>query len=153
MQLERLRVCNTKLVDERDAAVELANKAEEAVIARAYEEEVARVCSQKRLIQLTTTTQQQGKLIDHLCSLLPPEHKPSNLGGTFHITAGGSSTASSASSNSAGGFVRSSSRWFGGNQNTNAKSTGHSAFFAKTKSILLGKKAATSSKLTLTKNR
>ncbi|KAM7541663.1 hypothetical protein Aperf_G00000032161 [Anoplocephala perfoliata] len=70
-QLDRLRNANTKLVAERDAAVARAAKAEESAAAQADEADAARVAMNQEVVRLTTTTEQQGKLINHLLSFFP----------------------------------------------------------------------------------
>ncbi len=156
MQLERLRSNNSKLVAERDAALERVAKAEESAASQADEADAARIASHREVVRLTTTTEQQGKLINHLLNLLPAEHR-GRLQSAFMAPSGGSSennsgttasntttTTASSSAGLGGIFVRSQSRWLGG---AGKSSTGHSALFTKTKSMLRGgsKKASSSS--------
>lgn len=149
-QLERLRNSNTKLVAERDAAIARAVKAEETAAAQADEADAARVAANNEVLRLTTTTEQQGKLINHLLNLLPAERRPIDIGSID--TAASRPTPSQPSIDDApgGGFVRSRSRWLGGRTKPSA---GHSALFLKTRSMLKGKKttaSASSHKFSLT---
>ncbi|EUB59122.1 Citron Rho-interacting kinase [Echinococcus granulosus] len=144
-QLERLRNSNTKLVAERDAAIARAVKAEESAAAQADEAEAARVAANNEVLRLTTTTEQQGKLINHLLNLLPAERRKTVSGGnggpaTELIDAATPQTLPSQppiGQVPGGVFVRSRSRWLGGRTKP---STGHSALFLKTRSMLKGKK-------------
>ncbi|VDK21686.1 unnamed protein product [Taenia asiatica] len=145
-QLERLRNSNTKLVAERDAAIVRAVKAEETAAARADEADAARVAANDEVLRLTTTTEQQGKLINHLLNLLPTERRPivieRNVAESID-TAASQPTPSQPPTDqvSGGGFVRSRSRWLGGRTKPSA---GHSALFLKTRSVLKGKKTIAS---------
>ncbi|KAL5966277.1 hypothetical protein TSMEX_006014 [Taenia solium] len=145
-QLERLRNSNTKLVAERDAAIVRAVKAEETAAARADEADAARVAANDEVLRLTTTTEQQGKLINHLLNLLPAERRPivieRNIAESIN-TAASQPTPSRPPIDqvSGGGFVRSRSRWLGGRTKPSA---GHSALFLKTRSVLKGKKTTSS---------
>ncbi|BHF59824.1 hypothetical protein SprV_0100278500 [Sparganum proliferum] len=123
LQLERLRGINAKLVAERDGALERSAKAEELTATQADEAEAARLVAQREIHRLATTTQQQGKLINHLCGLLPPEHRPT--------------VPPTAAVASAGGGTASSLHLGGG-----GRSTGHSALFLKARSMLRTKKSA-----------
>ncbi|VDD76980.1 unnamed protein product [Mesocestoides corti] len=154
-QLERLRNNNTKLVAERDAALERAAKAEDTAASQADEAEAARFASHCEIVRLTTTTEQQGKLINHLLALLPAEHRQAVRQGILAPVSSNTSEppASSASLVSSGGcervrgapFVRSQSRWLGGSGGTTKSSAGHSALFLKTRSLLRGKRAVAAS--------
>ncbi|CAL8101931.1 unnamed protein product [Calicophoron daubneyi] len=74
-QLERLRVSNTQLMSQRDEARQEMREANAALLRERELKEVAQQSSECEVFRLTTITQQQGKLIDHMCSLLPPEHR------------------------------------------------------------------------------
>uniref|UniRef100_A0A0V0JBD3 Citron Rho-interacting kinase n=1 Tax=Schistocephalus solidus TaxID=70667 RepID=A0A0V0JBD3_SCHSO len=125
LQLERLRGINAKLVAERDVALERSAKAEELAATHADEAEAARLVAQREIHRLATTTQQQGKLINHLCGLLPPEHRPT-----------AAPVAAAAGGGVGGGMASSLHLGAGG------KPTGHSALFLKARSILRSKKSA-----------
>ena len=148
-QLERLRNANTKLLAERDAALERAAKAEEVAAAQADEAEAARMAVNNEVVRLTTTTEQQGKLINHLLSLLPPDRRmcmsgalngdpvESSYSPQVVLPLPTNSEQSCADRQRSGMFMRSRSRWLGGGTKS---STGHSALFLKTRSVLKGKK-------------
>ncbi|KAL5112642.1 Citron rho-interacting kinase [Taenia crassiceps] len=144
-QLERLRNSNTKLVAERDAAIARAVKAEETAAAQADEAEAARIAANNEVLRLTTTAEQQGKLINHLLNLLPAERRQAVTGrsATASISVVSQPTSSQPSVDQVpgGGFARSRSRWLGGRTKPSA---GHSALFLKTRSMLKGKKATAS---------
>lgn len=61
---------------QRDEARQEACQASMAVLREKELNEVAQNSSQHEIYRLRTTTEQQGKLIRHMCSLLPPEHRP-----------------------------------------------------------------------------
>ncbi|VDM32525.1 unnamed protein product [Hydatigera taeniaeformis] len=145
-QLERLRNSNTKLLAERDAAIARAVKAEETAAAQADEAEAARMAANNEVIRLTTTTEQQGKLINHLLNLLPAEQRLTVSGRS--VTELINTVALQAPPSQppidpiqSGVFVRSRSRWLGGRTKPSA---GHSALFLKTRSMLKGKKPVAS---------
>lgn len=145
-QLDRLRNANTKLVAERDAAVARAVKAEESAAAQADEADAARVAMNQEVVRLTTTTEQQGKLINHLLSLLPaPERRRivSTSSSDVEAITEAVKTVSTESQRRprhairAGGFVRSRNVFWGGKTKT---SIGHFALFPKNRSMIKGKK-------------
>ncbi|KAG5448548.1 Citron Rho-interacting kinase [Clonorchis sinensis] len=74
-QLERLRVNNTQLVNQRDEATEQVRLLNDALSQEKELVEVTQQASENEIFRLNTITKQQGKLIDHMCGLLPPEHQ------------------------------------------------------------------------------
>ncbi|VDO09070.1 unnamed protein product [Rodentolepis nana] len=160
-QLDRLRNANTKLVAERDAAIARAAKAEETAAAQADEAEAARSAMNQEVIRLTTTTEQQGKLINHLLSLLPaPERKHLvSVGSDVDALAEALETVAVESNAQraprhairAGGFVRSRNGFWGGRSkaSSTAATTGHFALFPKNKSMVKSKKNTLKSSLVL----
>lgn len=75
-QLERLRVNNSQLMTQRDEANEQIRELNAALARERELGEVTQQASESEIFRLTTITKQQGKLIDHMCSFLPPEHRP-----------------------------------------------------------------------------
>lgn len=75
-QLERLRVNNSQLLTQRDEANDQVRELNAALARERELGEVTQQASESEIFRLTTITKQQGKLIDHMCSFLPPEHRP-----------------------------------------------------------------------------
>ncbi|VDL63092.1 unnamed protein product [Hymenolepis diminuta] len=160
-QLDRLRNANTKLVAERDAAIARAAKAEETAAAQADEAEAARSAMNQEVIRLTTTTEQQGKLINHLLSLLPAPERKQLVSVSSDVDALAEALEAVAMESNvrrpprhairAGGFVRSRNGFWGGRSkaSSTATTTGHFALFPKNKSMVKSKKNALKSSLVL----
>ncbi|TPP58392.1 Citron Rho-interacting kinase [Fasciola gigantica] len=75
MQLERLRINNTQLASQRDTARQEARQLQADLLREKESNDVAQQAAQSEIFKLTTITTQQGKLINHMCGLLPPEHR------------------------------------------------------------------------------
>nr|CDS29503.1 citron Rho interacting kinase [Hymenolepis microstoma] len=160
-QLDRLRNANTKLVAERDAAIARAAKAEETAAAQADEAEAARSAMNQEVIRLTTTTEQQGKLINHLLSLLPAPERKHLVSVSSDVDALAEALEAVAIESNArrpprqairaGGFVRSRNGFWGGRNkaSSTAATTGHFALFPKNKSMVKSKKNTLKSSLVL----
>ncbi|KAF5399563.1 Citron Rho-interacting kinase [Paragonimus heterotremus] len=87
-QIDRLRLNNSQLVNQRDEANQEIRELHAALAQEKELCEVTQQASESEIFRLTTITKQQGKLIDHICGLLPPEHQPlRNLaGGRYELT-------------------------------------------------------------------
>ncbi|KAA3676740.1 citron Rho-interacting kinase [Paragonimus westermani] len=87
-QIDRLRLNNSQLVNQRDEANQEIRELHAALAQEKELCEVTQQASESEIFRLTTITKQQGKLIDHICGLLPPEHQPlRNLaGGKYELT-------------------------------------------------------------------
>lgn len=75
MQLERLRVNNTQMASQRDSARQETRQLQADLLREKESNDVAQQAAQSEIFKLSTITTQQGKLINHMCSLLPPEHR------------------------------------------------------------------------------
>ncbi|VDP71986.1 unnamed protein product [Echinostoma caproni] len=75
MQLERLRMNNTQLASQRDTSRQEVRQLQADLSREKESNDVAQQAAQSEIYKLTTITTQQGKLINHMCGLLPPEHR------------------------------------------------------------------------------
>ncbi|CAH8474779.1 unnamed protein product [Schistosoma guineensis] len=72
-QVERLRLNNTQLLSQRDTARQDARESEMATVRAKELGEATQQALEREVHRLSTITEQQGKLINHMRGLLPPE--------------------------------------------------------------------------------
>ncbi|CAH8446419.1 unnamed protein product [Schistosoma rodhaini] len=72
-QVERLRLNNTQLLSQRDTARQEARESEMATVRAKELGEATQQALEREVHRLSTITEQQGKLINHMRGLLPPE--------------------------------------------------------------------------------
>lgn len=72
-QLDRLRLNNTQLLSQRDFARQEANEFEMNVLRVKESGDAVQQALEHEVFRLTTITDQQGKLIKHMRSLIPAE--------------------------------------------------------------------------------
>ncbi|CAH8454470.1 unnamed protein product [Schistosoma turkestanicum] len=77
-QVERLRLNNTQLLSQRDAARQEARESEMATVRAKELGEATQQALEREVHRLSTITEQQGKLINHMRNLLPPEFNNTN---------------------------------------------------------------------------
>ncbi|KAH8850610.1 Citron Rho-interacting kinase [Schistosoma japonicum] len=81
-QVERLRLNNTQLLSQRDAARQEARESEMATVRAKELGEAKQQALEREVHRLSTITEQQGKLINHMRSLLPPEFNNAHRNGS-----------------------------------------------------------------------